>query len=82
VLSDGTSAVSGQDVEDAIEDYNETGAMPYSLRSPDQLAWFFDGLDLIEPGLVSCPRWRPAVSSLTGSGPAESDQFCGVGWKP
>ena len=82
VLSDGTSAVSGRDVEDAIEDYNETGAVPYSLRSPDQLARFFDGLDLVGPGLVSCPRWRPPVSSLAGSGPPESDQFCGVGRKP
>jgi S-adenosyl methyltransferase len=82
VLSDGTSAVSGRDVEAAIDDYNETGAVPYCLRTPGQLARFFDGLDLVEPGLVSCPRWRPPVSSLGGSGPAESDQFCGVGRKP
>ena len=77
VLSDGTSAVSGRDVEAAIDDYNETGAVPYCLRTPGQLARFFDGLDLVEPGLVSCTRWRPPVSSLGGSGPAESDQFCG-----
>jgi len=82
VLSDGTSVVSGRDVEDAIEDYNETGAVPYCLRSLDQLARFFDGLDLVEPGLVSCTRWRPPVSALSGAGPAESDQFCGVGRKP
>ena len=82
VLADGTSAVSGQDVEDAIDDYNETGAVPYSLRTPAQLARFFDELNLVEPGLISCPRWRPPASSLFGSEPPESDQFCGVGQKP
>ena len=34
-------------------------AQPYLLRKPDELASFFDGLDLIEPGVVPCPRWRP-----------------------
>ena len=82
MLSDGTSEVSGQEVEAAIEEYNETGAVPYRLRSPAQLGRFFDGLDLIEPGLVSCPRWRPSADTLAGPGPAESDQFCGVGRKP
>ena len=60
-------------------------------RSVDQLfgllvfsggCLFFDGLDLVEPGVVSCPRWRPSVSSLGGTLPAEIDAFCGVGRKP
>jgi hypothetical protein len=30
-----------------------------TLRSKTQIAAFFDGWDLIEPGLVQVPLWRP-----------------------
>ena len=36
--------------------------MPYHLRRAAGLASFFDGLDLIEPGVVACPRWKPDAS--------------------
>jgi len=37
-------------------------------------------LELVDPGVVSPPRWRPEPSP---SGlPAEIDSFCGVGRKP
>jgi O-methyltransferase involved in polyketide biosynthesis len=82
VLSDGTNVVHGSQGQAAQEDYNDSGAEPYCLRSPELIARFFDGLDLAEPGVVSCPRWRPLVSSLGGTLPAEIDVFCGVGRKP
>jgi S-adenosyl methyltransferase len=53
---------------------------PYCLRSPDLIGRFFDGLQLLEPGVVSTPRWRPEPSS-TGV-PAELGVFCGVARKP
>jgi S-adenosyl methyltransferase len=80
VLCDGTNVVSPGPGEQAQQDYNESGAMPYGLRSPEQLAGFFEGLELMEPGLVSCPRWRP---DDTDSGvPGEVDVFGGVARKP
>jgi hypothetical protein len=39
--------------------YNESGALPYRLRSSGQIAELFEGLELVPPGVVSCPRWRP-----------------------
>jgi O-methyltransferase involved in polyketide biosynthesis len=33
--------------------------MPFTLRSRAQIMALFDGLHLIEPGLVSLPEWRP-----------------------
>ena len=77
VLCDGTDT-SRAGVE-AQEDYDQTGAIPYRLRSPEQIAGFFAGLDLVEPGVVSCPRWRP---DQTRGVPAEVDAFGGVGRKP
>ena len=32
---------------------------PVTLRTRAQVAAFFDGWDLVEPGLVQVPRWRP-----------------------
>jgi hypothetical protein len=39
--------------------YNERVATPQTLRTREQAAWFFTGLDLIEPGLVQVHQWRP-----------------------
>ena len=80
VLSDGTNVVHGEAGQAAQDDYNESGADPYCLRSPAQLARFFAGLHLVEPGLVSVSRWRPDVTSLGGI-PPEVDAFGGVGRK-
>jgi S-adenosyl methyltransferase len=33
--------------------------MPFTLRSRAQMMDLFDGFDLVEPGLVSLPEWRP-----------------------
>ncbi len=79
-LNDGTGVVAGEVYEEAAETYNESGAVPYVLRTPDEIASFFDGLDLVEPGVVSCPRWRPEPAPF--GPPVEVDAFGGVGKKP
>ena len=65
---------------EAMRSYNETGAVPYHLRSPDQIAGFLDGLEPVEPGVVSCPWWRPDVTPIDP--PGEVALFGGVGRKP
>jgi O-methyltransferase involved in polyketide biosynthesis len=82
VFCDGTDVIHGNQGQAAQDDYNDSGAMPYCLRSPAQLARFFAGLDLIEPGLVSLPRWRPQLTSVGSAVPAEIDTFGAVGRKP
>jgi O-methyltransferase involved in polyketide biosynthesis len=79
-LMDGTSSISGAPAEEAQEGYNESGALPYVLRSPEEIASFFAGLELVEPGVVSCTKWRPDPSP--SGPPAEVDAFGGVGRKP
>jgi O-methyltransferase involved in polyketide biosynthesis len=80
-LNDGTNVISKAFAQ-AQERYNESGALPYQLRSPEQIAGFFDGLELVEPGLVSVPRWRPDPTDAGGDPPTEVDAFGGVGRKP
>ena len=73
-------------VDDAQQRYNTAAPVPYHLRRPDQLASFFDGLDLIEPGVVPCPRWKPDTVTATRGGAAASPDepavYCGVARKP
>ncbi len=76
-INDGTSVISTK-IAEAQDDYNEGGAIPYQLRSPEQIASFFEGLDLVEPGLVSCPTWRPDAGADT----TPVDAFGAIGRKP
>ena len=43
----------------AGENYADTGAVPYQLRSPAEIAGFFHDLALVEPGVVPVQDWRP-----------------------
>jgi S-adenosyl methyltransferase len=80
-LCDGTNVIS-QAVAEAQEQYNRSGALPYHLRSPEQIASFFQGLELVEPGVVSVPHWRPDSVDAGAGAPPEVDQFGGVARKP
>jgi hypothetical protein len=52
----------------------------YQLRTPAEIAGFFDGLELVEPGVVSCPMWRPEPHPF---GDARGvDAYGGIGRKP
>ncbi|GAA2251430.1 hypothetical protein GCM10010145_18820 [Streptomyces ruber] len=66
------------DYEQAQDAYNETGAVGYYLRPVDKIEAFFEGLELIEPGIVSVPLWRPEP----GTDPVAIGQHGGVGRKP
>ncbi|NYH42092.1 hypothetical protein HNR22_001819 [Micromonospora jinlongensis] len=75
-LSDGTDTSAG--VVESHRQYNESGALPYHLRSPQRLARFFEGLELVEPGLVPFTHWRPEHDGA----PTDLDGYCAVGRKP
>jgi S-adenosyl methyltransferase len=62
----------------AQQGYDDTGAVPYKLWTPAEMAGFFDGLELVEPGLVPIPMWRPNP----GDDPKPLPTLAGVGRKP
>jgi S-adenosyl methyltransferase len=76
-LADGANT--SRAFNEAQRRYNESGAAPYYLRSPEQIARFFDGLELVDPGVVPCGQWRPGPGP---SRPASADVYGGVGRKP
>ncbi|MFJ4686929.1 SAM-dependent methyltransferase [Streptomyces sp. NPDC088789] len=65
VFCDSTEVFHPARMRAMVEQWNAASENPRINRSPEQLARFFDGLDLLEPGLGSTSRWRPAAD---GSG--------------
>jgi SAM-dependent methyltransferase len=58
VISHGTGDFDTARANTAVQGYNQASA-PFVLRSRDQIAGLFDGFDLVDPGLVQIPWWRP-----------------------
>jgi S-adenosyl methyltransferase len=79
VVADSTNVLDGGTLEAAIATWNAASDTPYSLRTPQQIAGFFDGLELLEPGVVSCPLWRPEPSDLANI--RDVEEFGAVGRK-
>jgi hypothetical protein len=52
------------------------------IRSREQIARFFDGLELVEPGLVYLPEWRPDDPVRRPLDPGSMLMLGGVGRKP
>ena len=48
--------------------YNENVSTPQTLRTRDEVARFFTGLDLVEPGLVQVHQWRPDPNDFAPEG--------------
>jgi O-Methyltransferase involved in polyketide biosynthesis len=73
-------SVHSPSMDEAAARWNASGATPLTLRTPEQLAAFFDGLELVDPGIVSLPKWRP--DQATSYTEREVFQYGGVGRKP
>ena len=80
VLSHTITSPDMPDVDAAVAFWNEHGTPKLTQRTPEQISRFFDGLELIEPGVVSCSRWRP--EDTPWGEPEEVAMFGGVGRKP
>jgi hypothetical protein len=64
---------------EALKVYNASGAIPYRVRQPEQVARFFDGLQLEEPGLVPIHQWHPDPGTVN---PPEVPALGAIGRKP
>ncbi|MEU6683183.1 SAM-dependent methyltransferase [Streptomyces sp. NPDC046832] len=51
---------------------------PLIMRSREEIARFFEGYDMVEPGLVAMPRWRPD-DAPEDEDPYAFSGFAGVG---
>ncbi|GHH85798.1 SAM-dependent methyltransferase [Streptomyces capitiformicae] len=82
VLSHTITAPGLTEVDAAVAWWNAHGTPRITQRTPEAVARFFDGLDLLDPGVVSCSRWRPETGGGSPAGvTAEVAMYCGVGGK-
>lgn len=65
-------------LEEALRVYEASGAAPYRTRSLEEFTSYFDGLELVDPGVVLVADWRPEPGA--GRGP-EIPQIGAVGCK-
>jgi len=67
----------------SMELYKDSGAIPYHMRSPAVFVSFFDGLELVEPGIVPREDWRPDSAPLpTAVSLPRLPSLAGVARKP
>ncbi|GAB3727643.1 SAM-dependent methyltransferase [Nocardiopsis nanhaiensis] len=79
VLCDDTNVIAPAEMDEMIRQWNESGENPRINRTPEGIAAFFDGLELLDPGVVSVTQWRPDPTEV-GS-PRPLDDFGGVARK-
>jgi hypothetical protein len=77
VMYEGTDTDPAQ--RKALAAYNASGAIPYYVREPEQVVRFFDGLELVAPGVVPIHQWRPDPGTVD---PPVVPAYAGIGRKP
>jgi len=78
-MSHPTTEVNGEAVETSMRMWNESGAEPITARTPEQIGRFFDSLELLPPGVVTCAHWpddkHAGITDMVS-------EFSAVGRKP
>jgi len=62
--------------------YNRSVSTELHLRSRAEIQRFFDGFELVDPGLVYVPLWRPDSPADVPGDPGQFGCLVGVGRKP
>jgi hypothetical protein len=78
-MTHATLEIGGQGNAEAQADWNAKAAVPLTPRTKQQVARFYQDLQLLEPGIVSMTQWRPdeAAKEL----PDVVAGYCAVGRK-
>lgn len=61
--------------------WNQHATPPISTHAGAETMSFFGGLELLDPGLVSCSHWRQEFADIDGPAP-HVPQYGAVGRKP
>ncbi|GAA4362715.1 SAM-dependent methyltransferase [Actinomadura verrucosospora] len=77
-MYDGTNVVHGAASDRIVDVWNASGNASLVLRTPEGIGRFFDGLELLEPGIVPVTHWRPDAAAEQEA----VDAYGAVGRKP
>ncbi len=59
---------------------SQRSVAPITLRTHAEISRFFDGLDLLPPGVVQLHRWAPGTPLPGAAAPVPA--YCGLARKP
>ncbi len=79
VISHPASDIQAEQMAGMATRLSQLMAQRVKPRTHDEVAAFFAGLDLVEPGLIRCPEWRPARPA---DAKGKSTMWGGVAEKP
>jgi SAM-dependent methyltransferase len=81
VLGQGTNADKPAVADDFEQAYNHRASSGIQMRSRADIRRFFDGLELVEPGLVYVSQWRPDSPADVPADPSQFANLVGVARK-
>jgi len=73
--------VSGDELTETFDRLNQQMSESVILRTRGEVARFFDGLNLVEPGVVQLPDWRPDPGAENVKPDRPMPAWCAVGRK-
>ncbi len=80
VIAHPTTDIDSESMRTVEQLWNDSGAVPAKFRSREEFSRFFDGLEILEPGVVSLTQWRPGPGTLYANRPLGF--YCAVARKP
>ncbi|MCW7944120.1 methyltransferase [Streptomyces hygroscopicus] len=81
ILSQVTADLNAEAVERAAELFRHSGT-PFFPRSIGEFSRFFDGLELLGPGVIPVSGWRPDAEDVTAQAEGIVPVYAGVARKP
>jgi hypothetical protein len=76
-IAHGCHDINRAEADDIVNFWNEHGTPKIVYRTAAEIGGFFDGLELLPPGIVPCSRWRPGADDPD----IDVNQYAGVGRK-
>jgi S-adenosyl methyltransferase len=80
-LQHGVRDMLPDEVADGIVKAQNANGIPFKLRTRDEFSHFFDGLELIPPGVTWMAEWRPDDDPATRPTPLQAQGCAAVGRK-
>jgi hypothetical protein len=82
VISHLASDIRAEEMAEVFGRFNQTLRAPFVLRSHAEVSRLFDGLEILDPGVVPLNQWRPSGTAATADDGTVIPAYGAVARKP